>query len=136
VAHYALLRAAEHPQLDEQRPWPYLATVASNRVNDLYRRAHRDLRLGSHAGLVPRHRPFEDGAEGRADMRRVLRVLRATEDPETVSLLLGRACGITWRELAEQAGRSASAVEAQVRRARSRLRHRLGGDPDRKILPR
>jgi RNA polymerase sigma factor (sigma-70 family) len=126
VAHHALLRAAEHLQLDERAPWPYLATIATNRLVDIHRRASRDLTLRHHAGLVPRQRSFEDDAENRTDLRRLLRSLSAMENTETVALVLRRADGLTWRELGEEFGRSESFVETRVRRAMLKLRRRLG----------
>jgi RNA polymerase sigma factor (sigma-70 family) len=125
VAHHALLRAAEHLRLDERAPWPYLATIALNRVVDLHRRADRDLTLRHHAGLVPRQRSFEDDVENRTDVGRLLRYLLAMENAETVALMLRRADGLTWRELGEEWGRSESFVETRVRRAMLRLRRRL-----------
>jgi RNA polymerase sigma factor (sigma-70 family) len=127
VAQEALLRAVSQPGLELNRAHSYLAKIAANLVTDLHRRAAKEQRLRTHAGLMPRPCPSDEDVEER-DLARQAVQLVSDLAPDLRSILLLRRDGATWPQVGEKLGQHPATAEMRYRRAMLPLRRQL--DPE------
>jgi RNA polymerase sigma-70 factor (ECF subfamily) len=131
VAQEALLRAAGNPDLDLGRAHSYVAKVAVNLVIDLHRRATREQRLCSHAGLAPQQCHYDQQVEEieERDVARQAARLVSRLAPELRDILLLRRDGATWSQVGAELGQPPATAEMRYRRAMLPLRRRLSPEP-------
>ncbi|MFG3437638.1 RNA polymerase sigma factor [Nonomuraea sp. NPDC047897] len=125
VVQDALLRTATFAGLEEERAWPFLATVTARLVVDHHRRTTREQVLRRHAALMPRPSGFEDAVADWDEARRAATLI-ALLDPEIHRLLRLRMEGATWAQIGVARGESAAAVEMRYRRATAPVRRAVG----------
>jgi RNA polymerase sigma-70 factor (ECF subfamily) len=107
----------------------WLVSIARNLLADHYRRIARDERR--HLRLIVREVPaaeLHDGFQAVEDRQRVLAALRQLAPMQRAVVVLCYVDGLSVREAARALGRSESATESLLSRARDRLREILGED--------
>ncbi|MEU8323848.1 sigma-70 family RNA polymerase sigma factor [Nonomuraea sp. NPDC048881] len=124
VVQDALLRTATFAGLEEERAWPFLATVTARLVVDHHRRTARELVLRRHAALMPRPHGFEDAVADGDEARRAAPLI-ALLDPEIRHVVRLRMEGATWGQIGVARGESAAAVEMRYRRATAPVRRAM-----------
>ena len=107
----------------------WLCTIARNKLVDHYREVDRMHRR--HLQLVVREIPNVDGGVTSVDDREViLTALRGLPAMQRAAVVLRYVDGLSVRETAAALGRSESATESLLSRARDRLRESLGSVSD------
>ena len=110
----------------------WLCAIARNLLTDHYRRLDRDERR--HMRLVvreiPNRPPQADGIRAVEDREEILVALRSLPALQRAAVVLCYVDGLSVREAASTLGRSESATESLLSRARVRLRDILREGPD------
>lgn len=136
-----LARALAHlDDLDPERPmWPWLLTIARNRLTDHYRRVGTSRELDEHPRVCEALSPcaaegtgheFEDPGTRLGEHQLLDRAMRPLTPRQRSALLLHDVHGWSSEQIAELHGRNRNAVHQLIHRARSRVRaeyERLSG---------
>jgi RNA polymerase sigma-70 factor (ECF subfamily) len=127
LTQQTFIQAVEHRSSYEGRSTTttWLCTIARNRLADHYRRIDREERR--HLRVVVREitAGAADPIASFADREDLLAALRGLPALQRSAVVLCYVDGLTVREVAETLGRSESAMESLLRRARERLREIL-----------
>lgn len=104
---------------------PWIRRIAANAARDHLRRVavRREDDLGVADEILDESSPYRD-AERRVELSLMMKAL-ATEDQESVDLVVARAGGASIQELAERLGVSEAAFKMRLVRLRKRLRAQL-----------
>ncbi|MFD5324858.1 sigma-70 family RNA polymerase sigma factor [Streptomyces sp. NPDC127092] len=123
----AMLRAAQHAHLDDERLGAWLTTVTMRLCVDRYRQVHREAEVGSAPRLTaPGPVPVEEVVCDRAEARWV--AFRSRELPaRQAEALRLKAEDRDVDQIAREMGLSYQAVESLLARARRTLRNSLAG---------
>lgn len=127
VVQEALIRAAQHDDLDEQRAEQFLHTVVRRLCADLYRRRARDDRVLREAELRPYIAPSPE--EAVCDQAEALQLAAAVAhlDVWERSLVRHRAEGRSYRQIASELDTTEGAIKSAFLRLRRRLRSVIDG---------
>lgn len=131
VVQTAFVRFLEQADsVDRPRSW--LFTVATNLVRDQERKQKRRRELAAGESGSPGPTPPDEAAELRGDLEEVREALYRLDDRDRALLLL-RAEGFSYREIADTLGLAQGSIGPMVGRALGRLREETGevaGDPE------
>ncbi|WP_030177995.1 RNA polymerase sigma factor [Streptomyces sp. NRRL S-813] len=127
AVHEAMLRAAERPDLDDERLGAWLTTVTMRLCVDRYRQVHREAEVGSRPTLVaPGPIPVEEAVCDRAEAKWL--AVRSGELPaRQAEALRLRSEDLDVSQVAMRMGLSYRTVESLLARARRTLRASLAG---------
>ncbi|MDF3300646.1 sigma-70 family RNA polymerase sigma factor [Streptomyces tropicalis] len=127
AVHEAMLRAAERPDLDDERLGAWLTTVTMRLCVDRYRQVNREAEVGSRPTLVaPGPVPVEEAVCDRAEARWL--AVRSGELPaRQAEALRLRSEDLDVSQVAVRMGLSYRTVESLLARARRTLRASLAG---------
>ncbi|MFE7773274.1 sigma-70 family RNA polymerase sigma factor [Streptomyces sp. NPDC057445] len=125
AVHEAMLRAAEHPHLDDERLGAWLTTVTMRLCVDRYRQVHRETEVRSSPTLVaPVPVPVEEAVCDRAEAMWL--AVRSEELPaRQAEALWLKSEDLDVSEVATKMGLSYRTVESLLARARRTLRSSL-----------
>lgn len=127
AVHEAMLRAAERPDLDDERLGAWLTTVTMRLCVDRYRQVNREAEVGSRPTLVaPGPVPVEEAVCDRAEARWL--AVRSGELPaRQAEALRLKSEDLDVSQVAVRMGLSYRTVESLLARARRTLRASLAG---------
>ncbi|MER6125571.1 sigma-70 family RNA polymerase sigma factor [Streptomyces sp. NPDC001795] len=127
AVHEAMLRAAERPDLDDERLGAWLTTVTMRLCVDRYRQVNREAEVGTSPTLVgPGPVPVEEAVCDRAEARWL--AVRSGELPaRQAEALRLKSEDLDVGQVAVQMGLSYRTVESLLARARRTLRASLAG---------
>ncbi|MEV6701839.1 sigma-70 family RNA polymerase sigma factor [Streptomyces sp. NPDC051453] len=127
AVHEAMLRAAERPELDDERLGAWLTTVTMRLCVDRYRQVNREAEVhGSPTLTMPGPVPVEDAVCDRAEARWL--VVRSGELPaRQAEALRLKSEDLDVGQVAVRMGLSYRTVESLLARARRTLRDSLAG---------
>ncbi|MEV8556971.1 sigma-70 family RNA polymerase sigma factor [Streptomyces sp. NPDC051917] len=127
AVHEAMLRAAERPDLDDERLGAWLTTVTMRLCVDRYRQVHREAEVGSRPTLVaPGPVPVEEVVCDRAEAKWL--AVRSGELPaRQAEALRLKSEDLDVSQVAVRMGLSYRTVESLLARARRTLRASLAG---------
>lgn len=127
AVHEAMLRAAERPDLDDERLGAWLTTVTMRLCVDRYRQVNREAEVGSRPTLVtPGPIPVEEAVCDRAEAKWL--AVRSGELPaRQAEALRLRSQDLDVSQVAVRMGLSYRTVESLLARARRTLRASLAG---------
>ncbi|MGV9249949.1 sigma-70 family RNA polymerase sigma factor [Streptomyces sp. NPDC003697] len=127
AVHEAMLRAAERPDLDDERLGAWLTTVTMRLCVDRYRQVNREAEVGSRPTLVaPGPVPVEEAVCDRAEAKWL--AVRSGELPaRQAEALRLRSEDLDVSQVAVRMGLSYRTVESLLARARRTLRASLAG---------
>ncbi|MGW3209632.1 sigma-70 family RNA polymerase sigma factor [Streptomyces sp. NPDC001135] len=127
AVHEAMLRAAERPDLDDERLGAWLTTVTMRLCVDRYRQVSREAEVGSRPTLVaPGPVPVEEAVCDRAEARWL--AVRSGELPaRQAEALRLKSEDLDVGQVAVRMGLSYRTVESLLARARRTLRASLAG---------
>ncbi|MGW1586221.1 RNA polymerase sigma factor [Streptomyces sp. NPDC002386] len=127
AVHEAMLRAAERPDLDDERLGAWLTTVTMRLCVDRHRQVHREAEVGSRPTLVaPGPVPVEEAVCDRAEAKWL--AVRSGELPaRQAEALRLRSEDLDVSQVAVRMGLSYRTVESLLARARRTLRASLAG---------
>ncbi|MGW1004114.1 sigma-70 family RNA polymerase sigma factor [Streptomyces sp. NPDC002520] len=127
AVHEAMLRAAERPDLDDDRLGAWLTTVTMRLCVDRYRQVNREAEVGSRPTLVaPGPVPVEEAVCDRAEAKWL--AMRSGELPaRQAEALRLRSEDLDVSQVALRMGLSYRTVESLLARARRTLRASLAG---------
>ncbi|MET7312548.1 sigma-70 family RNA polymerase sigma factor [Streptomyces sp. NPDC005134] len=125
AVHEAMLRAVEHPELDDERLGAWLTTVTMRLCVDRYRQVNRENEVRSRPRLLsPVPVPVEEAVCDRAEARWLAR--RSDELPaRQAEALWLKSEDLDVGQVAVKMGLSYRTVESLLARARRTLRHSL-----------
>ncbi|TQK51092.1 RNA polymerase sigma factor (sigma-70 family) [Streptomyces sp. SLBN-118] len=125
AVHEAMLRAAEHPELDDERLGAWLTTVTMRLCVDRYRQVNRESEVRSSPTLLtPVPVPVEEAVCDRAEARWL--AVRSGELPaRQAEALWLKSEDLDVGQVAVKMGLSYRTVESLLARARRTLRHSL-----------
>ncbi|HET6355838.1 sigma-70 family RNA polymerase sigma factor [Streptomyces sp.] len=125
AVHEAMLRAAEHPELDDERLGAWLTTVTMRLCVDRYRQVNRESEVRSQPTLLtPVPVPVEEAVCDRAEARWL--AVRSGELPaRQAEALWLKSEDLDVGQVAVKMGLSYRTVESLLARARRTLRHSL-----------
>ncbi|MGN9789631.1 sigma-70 family RNA polymerase sigma factor [Streptomyces sp. OZ13] len=125
AVHEAMLRAAEHPDLDDERLGAWLTTVTMRLCVDRHRQVHREAQVRSSPRLHPPGPvPVEEAVCDRAEARWL--AVRSSELPaRQAEALWLKAEDLDVGQVATKMGLSYRTVESLLARARRTLRNSL-----------
>ncbi|QHA07968.1 sigma-70 family RNA polymerase sigma factor [Streptomyces broussonetiae] len=127
AVHEAMLRAAERPDLDDERLGAWLTTVTMRLCVDRYRQVNREAEVGSRPTLVaPGPVPVEEAVCDRAEAKWL--AVRSGELPaRQAEALRLKSEDLDVSQVAVRMGLSYRTVESLLARARRTLRASLAG---------
>ncbi|MEU1400977.1 sigma-70 family RNA polymerase sigma factor [Streptomyces sp. NPDC005728] len=127
AVHEAMLRAAEHPDLDDERLGAWLTTVTMRLCVDRYRQVNREAEVGRRPTLVaPGPVPVEEAVCDRAEAKWL--AVRSGELPaRQAEALRLKSEDLDVSQVAVRMGLSYRTVESLLARARRTLRASLAG---------
>ncbi|MDT0468990.1 RNA polymerase sigma factor [Streptomyces gibsoniae] len=127
AVHEAMLRAAERPDLDDERLGAWLTTVTMRLCVDRHRQVNREAEVGSRPSLVaPGPVPVEEAVCDRAEAKWL--AVRSGELPaRQAEALRLRSEDLDVSQVAVRMGLSYRTVESLLARARRTLRASLAG---------
>ncbi|MBA8975752.1 RNA polymerase sigma factor [Streptomyces calvus] len=127
AVHEAMLRAAERPDLDDERLGAWLTTVTMRLCVDRYRQVHREAEVRTSPTLVaPGPVPVEEAVCDRAEARWL--AVRSGELPaRQAEALRLKSLDLDVGQVAVHMGLSYRTVESLLARARRTLRNSLAG---------
>lgn len=127
AVHEAMLRAAERPDLDDERLGAWLTTVTMRLCVDRYRQVHREAEVRTSPTLVaPGPVPVEEAVCDRAEARWL--AVRSGELPaRQAEALRLKSLDLDVGQVALHMGLSYRTVESLLARARRTLRNSLAG---------
>ncbi|MFI9804844.1 sigma-70 family RNA polymerase sigma factor [Streptomyces sp. NPDC052301] len=127
AVHEAMLRAAERPDLDDERLGAWLTSVTMRLCVDRYRQVNREAEVGSRPTLVaPGPVPVEEAVCDRAEAKWL--AVRSGELPaRQAEALRLKSEDLDVSQVAVQMGLSYRTVESLLARARRTLRASLAG---------
>ncbi|MGW4454371.1 RNA polymerase sigma factor, partial [Streptomyces sp. NPDC004599] len=127
AVHEAMLRAAERPDLDDERLGAWLTTVTMRLCIDRHRQVNREAEVGSRPTLVaPGPVPVEEAVCDRAEAKWL--AVRSGELPaRQAEALRLKSQGLDVSQVAVRMGLSYRTVESLLARARRTLRASLAG---------
>ncbi|MFI6356665.1 sigma-70 family RNA polymerase sigma factor [Streptomyces sp. NPDC050743] len=127
AVHEAMLRAAERPDLDDERLGAWLTTVTMRLCVDRYRQVHREAEVGSRPTLLaPGPVPVEEVVCDRAEAKWL--AVRSGELPaRQAEALRLKSEDLDVSQVAVRMGLSYRTVESLLARARRTLRASLAG---------
>lgn len=127
AVHEAMLRAAEHPNVDDERLAAWLTTVTVRLCADRYRQVRRDGAMHGRTALAPAGpAPVDETVCDRAEAEWLAD--RSKELPaRQVRALRLKSDGRDVEQIAQEMGLSYEAVESLLARARRTLRRSLAG---------
>ncbi|MER6083741.1 sigma-70 family RNA polymerase sigma factor [Streptomyces sp. NPDC001833] len=127
AVHEAMLRAAERPDLDDERLGAWLTTVTMRLCVDRHRQVNREAEVGSRPTLVaPGPVPVEDAVCDRAEAKWL--AVRSGELPaRQAEALRLKSEDLDVGQVAARMGLSYRTVESLLARARRTLRASLAG---------
>ncbi|MDX2596449.1 MULTISPECIES: sigma-70 family RNA polymerase sigma factor [Streptomyces] len=127
AVHEAMLRAAERPDLDDERLGAWLTTVTMRLCVDRYRQVNREAEVGSRPTLVaPGPVPVEEAVCDRAEAKWL--AVRSGELPaRQAEALRLKSEDMDVSQVAVRMGLSYRTVESLLARARRTLRASLAG---------
>ncbi|MFF7748722.1 sigma-70 family RNA polymerase sigma factor [Streptomyces sp. NPDC007971] len=127
AVHEAMLRAAERPELDDERLGAWLTTVTMRLCVDRHRQVNREAEVGSRPTLVaPGPVPVEEAVCDRAEAKWL--AVRSGELPaRQAEALRLRSEDLDVSQVAVRMGLSYRTVESLLARARRTLRASLAG---------
>ncbi|MGW1167905.1 sigma-70 family RNA polymerase sigma factor [Streptomyces sp. NPDC002550] len=127
AVHEAMLRAAERPDLDDERLGAWLTTVTMRLCVDRYRQVNREAEVGSRPMLVaPGPVPVEEAVCDRAEAKWL--AVRSGELPaRQAEALRLKSEDLDVSQVAVRMGLSYRTVESLLARARRTLRASLAG---------
>src|SRR5690348_306161 len=127
AVHEAVLRAAERPDLDDERLGAWLTTVTMRLCVDRYRQVNREAEVGSRPTLVaPGPVPVEEAVCDRAEAKWL--AVRSGELPaRQAEALRLKSEDMDVSQVAVRMGLSYRTVESLLARARRTLRASLAG---------
>ncbi|MEU3302210.1 sigma-70 family RNA polymerase sigma factor [Streptomyces sp. NPDC006678] len=125
AVHEAMLRAAEHPDLDDERLGAWLTTVTMRLCVDRHRQIHRETQVRNSPRLhAPGPVPVEEAVCDRAEANWL--AVRSSELPaRQAEALWLKAEDLDVGQVATKMGLSYRTVESLLARARRTLRHSL-----------
>ncbi|MFJ5534117.1 RNA polymerase sigma factor [Streptomyces sp. NPDC093261] len=135
AVHEAMLRAAERPDLDDERLGAWLTTVTMRLCVDRYRQVNREAEVGSRPTLLaPGPVPVEEAVCDRAEAKWL--AVRSGELParQAVALRL-KSEDLDVGQVAVRMGLSYRTVESLLARARRTLRASLARDARSRAAP-
>lgn len=125
AVHEAMLRAAEHPDLDDERLGAWLTTVTMRLCVDRHRQIHREAQVHNSPRLhAPGPVPVEEAVCDRAEAN-WLAVLSSELPARQAEALWLKAEDLDVGQVATKMGLSYRTVESLLARARRTLRHSL-----------
>lgn len=124
VVQTAFVRFLEQADSVE-RPRSWLFTVATNLVRDQKRKEKRRRELAAGESGSPGPTPPDEAAELRSDLEEVREALYRLDDRDRALLLL-RAEGFSYREIADSLGLAKGSIGPMIGRALERLREEAG----------
>jgi RNA polymerase sigma factor (sigma-70 family) len=127
AVHEAMLRAAEHPNVDDDRLGAWLTTVTMRLCADRYRQVRRDDAVHSRTTLTsPRPVPVDEVVCDRAEAEWLAERSKELPARQAKALRL-KSEGRDVDQIAREMGLSYEAVESLLARARRALRRSLAG---------
>jgi RNA polymerase sigma factor (sigma-70 family) len=125
AVHEAMLRAVEHPELDDERLGAWLTTVTMRLCVDRYRQVNRESEVRSNPRLLsPVPVPVEEAVCDRAEARWLARHSDELPARQAEALWL-KSEDLDVGQVAVKMGLSYRTVESLLARARRTLRHSL-----------
>ncbi len=127
AVHEAMLRAAEHPDVEDERLGAWLTTVTMRLCVDRYRQVNREAQVRSRSALAaPGPVPVEDSVCDRAEATWLAHQSRELPARQAEALRL-KSEDLDVAQVASTMGLSYQAVESLLARARRTLRDSLAG---------
>lgn len=120
VFHAAVVAFRDGEEAHVTPAW--LMAVTKNKVIDRWRKAERR-KAKAHLLLVPNHSEWPDAWADRANRQLVMDALDKLRPDERVLLILRHVDGMSVPDIAAEAGKSVTAMESKLARARRAFRH-------------